>query len=537
MERYKFPPVTYGWIPEYPELGRRIKLRPGQSLAWVGRMADIPDQIYLDGVGVTHLIQNPGLDIEASAGANQRAVIVNEEELLNKLKQYSTTDILSWATPDAKSTINNHVDEEFSNPPRKSGFVIDEAYEKLGYVGVASELQSAWNESVANETYGRALQAKLTSLNINGKFYGGYDGHMSGDRITLNINGFSIDAGRKLLKWEPSITLNPPGQPSVTLPPVEIVKRLTPFGNTFYSKSAYLFRHGAIKIYGKGEPDIFKMSMGFLIGLEIDRIARLKLEINRRVAVAAFPGYNETLKSTDPDDTRKDYRVWSVKYARTFSLPGGQTKVVRTTFPMWSYSIQIGLYFLTFAMDFDFYSWESGERFGRNETVVPITQGPNAYQSTQLTTQGQAPTQAGPRRAGEAPTNSAVMYAANPQGCMDLPLVAADMYTFINQFAGFNGEWARHRVKKAGDSVFSNYTVVAPDYLIDRYEAGATNNPTLVSPGMAMRFVEDNKRGLFYINMHLAAGQSEFVEVDLGGVTHQFQAYGGVPYCFRRTLP
>jgi len=531
MEKYNMPPVLYGWPPQYAELGRRIKLRPGQSFAQIGRMADVPDEIYLSGIGITHLIQNPGQSVEATASPAKRAVMINGEGLIDQLKAYySTTDIKEWEKADAKATTEGFVDEEFNIPARKSGFVLDEVFEKLGYKGVSGELQAKWNESEANETFSRALQLKVTSIDSNGKYYGGYDGHLAGDRITVGINGLSIEAGRKILKWEEPITLYPPNGVSIQVTPEDAVKRLTPFQNTFYSKSAHVYRHGSIKIYGKGEADIFKMAMGFLLGFEIDRIARQQLNIPKRVAVVAFPGYNETLRDTDPNNTRADYEIWAVRYARTFTVAGGTGVVVRPTFPMWSYSIQIGLYFLAFAMDFDFYSWEAAERFGRNETVVPITEGQNAYEG--VTYNGSPTTHAQSIVAGEYAPDRNVMYPANPQGCMDLPLVAADMYTFINQYAGFEGEWTRHRVRNESDGTFGAFTQFKPDYLIDRYEA--VTNPSLISPGIAMRFVQENRRGLFYINMHLPAGKWEYVEVDLGGVYHQFRAYGGVPYCFRR---
>ncbi len=83
IENYCLPKVSYGWLPEYDNLGQAIILRPGQWLAMLPRMADRTNAHYL-GCGITHLIQNQG-QIDTSLNESKRAVMNNCSFLTAKL--------------------------------------------------------------------------------------------------------------------------------------------------------------------------------------------------------------------------------------------------------------------------------------------------------------------------------------------------------------------------------------------------------------------------------------------------------------------
>ncbi len=512
-EKYCLPKVSYGWLPEYNDLGQKIILRQGQWLAMLPRMADRTNAHYFS-VGITHLIQNVG-QIETSVDRTKRAVMHSFSFVPQALNSVNYADEMGAWT---EANINAAIDAHYNDVNNQTAFVIDQIAEWLTDHGGAT----GWNGTIASERFGRRMQIALERNGLGGRFYGGYDGHMDAGRAIYglevakpdgNFKFFTIENLRNILNWSEPIN-------GFTLE--ESINLLSAFGNDFYSGNAHIYRHGAIKIYGKGDPNIYQMTMGFVLSLEVDRKIREKKNISRRVVVIPFSGYNE--------DVSEEH--WSVRYQRSVRTPsGGSGTVTRTTFPMWSYSLQIGIYFLALAMDFDLYSWESEERFGRDPDVIAkYGSDPNAYGKDKYNISTVEYTGASGVLTAQ-PANSftanAVMYPANPQGCLDLPLVAADMYTFVNQYGGFNGQWASHRVIKSNGA--TPYTVLKADYLVDRYQS---------KEGLAMVFVSGNKAAIFYQNMYLPAYELEVVEVKLqpNGPTHQFDVYGGTPYCCRVDL-
>ena len=514
FDTYSPPHISYGWLPEFDNSGRTITLRSNQWLAILPRMADRTNGHYL-GVGITHLIQNTG-QIDTSVDRSKRAVM-NQADFLTKALDpngVGNYNFASWT----ETQINNAIDAYYSEPNHQTAFVIDQIAEWL----TNHFNYTAWNESTASRLFGTRMQIALT--NFGGRFYGGYDGHLDAGRAlyglrTARPNEFGMEDLRGILNWNSTTANGYPLQEAINL--------LSPVRNDFYINDAHTYRHGAIKIYAKGDPNIFQMTMGFVLSMEVDRKVRQKKNISKRVAVIAFPGYNEDVSAEH----------WSVRYRRVVNTPsGGKGTITRRTFPMWSYSIQIGVYFLALAMDFDLYCWESEERFGSNPDVIAI---PGAASDSYGKDKDNNATveYAGASDVVTAPpirsfTTGAVMYPANPQGCMDLPLIAADMYSFITDYVkSFDGHWVRHQVVSAG-IINQPYTVLNDDYLVDRYIGEKQAH------GMAMVFKNGSKAALFYQNFYLAAHQTETVQVELqvSGPYYTFEAYGGRPYCFRFDL-
>ena len=389
-----FPNFRYGFLPEYFENGntqRRINLRPGQWVAINPALAPVQNSAYTSR-GITHLINNTGGGLDASINVAQRAGMDNGEFVSDALGWQHTT----WSDTAIQNQVNSHVQDRQG----KLAFYLDQLGENLAtlYERNGSFLSiSTWNGSSQQRAWAAAMGAKVAQY--QGRFYGGYDGHLPNLAFADGIvDGLKNNANA-----------------------YDLAKRISPFGNDFYSQSAYTYRHGCIKIYQTGTTDMHRFVVGMLMTLQLDRMARRHLETDRRVAVAAFSGYMETLTSVPPKE-------WTVAYRR--ELNQGVT-VTRTTHPQWSYSLQLFLYTVALLWDFDLYSWESEERYGTNPDVVQRN-----YNQTVVAGAGVTATYPQDATTVNLQTAGAASYPLNPQGGQDIVPVAAELATWLQEWVG-----------------------------------------------------------------------------------------------------
>lgn len=475
LQAFPTPDLKYGWLPEYAEKNRVFSLRPGQWFCLIPRMVDTPNSKYLSS-GVTHLLVNNG-QMDTSIPFAQRAILDPGVFLGDALGGFAGTS--GWT----QSQINNAIDARV-NAGLGCAFYADQIGEWGGNHGGLTVDQ--WNPTNQQRWWAQRLGQRIGDL--GGRFYGGYDGHMDLPRGEI----FDNETNMRNALGSDSAALN-------------LAKNgnASPFGNDFYIADAYQWRHGCIKIYHIGDANTHKWLMGKLVGLEVDIRARRAVNTNRRVAAVAFPGYSETLGE----------ERFSTEYRFAVPSTGGYFK--RPTFPIWSVGLQHFLYFYALARDFDLFNWETEVRYGRNPNVLPADSGPMQYVGP-----------GSPTRATEAfaydPTRP-TPYPPNPQGVLDIPCVAAEMYAYCHQNQHYDFVFTPHSINGG------TATTVGTDYLYDRY---------LDKKGVCMLGGSGNYRWVAYCNSGLGSGQSQEVTVNLqaSGATATFTAFGNNLHVFRVQL-
>ncbi len=529
---FSFPNFKYGFLPEYfkddsppqnntpPSPRRSFSLRPGQWVAIVPRLANV-ENIFYEAGGLSHLISNTG-DLDTSIDVSKRAGMDSGEFVINPLEWNAIgwngrTSPAVWT----EISINNEVNSHLSPLGGKLSFFVDQIGEKLSTLYDANLGQSngfgiaEWNESSQQRDWAKAVAAIVQDPMRAGRFYGGYDGHLN---LRLGLYTGRVATGIAAALANPEAAYNFVTSTNAT---AENGSQYSAFRNDFYSATAKMYehRHGCIKIYQTGDTNMHRFVSGSLMDFYIDRLARrhirevLSPAYNRRCAVIAFSGYMETLDSN---------KRWSVRYTRT--EPGRGT-VARTTFPQWSYSLQLFLYTVALLWDFDLYSWESEERFGDDSTVIDRFYGtyiedgvrkgiPPEISANDTFTQATTVRRYSP--------NQAVSYPLNPQGGQDIVPVAAELATWLKEWVGnWDTEFAAHRV--IGDPVF---TTLGSTYLADRFDR--REGICLLGTDRAYR------RWVLFCDTALQPGQTEVVEVNLGGFdTFTFTAYGQTCHAFR----
>ncbi len=526
---FSWPQFKYGWLPEYFGNGstRSFNLRSGQWVAINPRLAHVSNDTYLahtsTSAGLSHLISNTGdldtmIDISKRAGMDAGGFIIAQLGW-NAIGWLSRTTPAPWTT----EAINREVDAHLTPLNGKLTFFLDQIGEKLStlhdenlYSGNGFGL-GTWNASEQQKAWAKKVAEIVQASPRNGRFYGGYDGHLP------NL-GFRDEVPNALVSNEAAFNF---------------AKITTPFGNDFYSDEGYKNRHGSIKIYQTGATNMHQFVVGMLLSLWVDRMARAHIRdvkgFDRRVAVVAFSGYMETL--SDPPPAKQ--KSWSVRYSRTF--PGGGT-VARSTFPQWSYPLQLFLYTTALLWDFDLYSWESEERFGNKPEIIDpdygkytengVVKGALEISSGANYDPGPAPTV----RRYQADPNTKVTYPLNPQGGQDIVPISAELATWLKEWVGnWNTNFSPHQVKPTGSTQFGNYTSVTNvnTYVWERFNANNKQGEAICMTGTN----GSNRRWVLFCDVSLKPGQIEQVRVDLGSnQTFEFTAFGQNCHAFQITI-
>lgn len=458
---FALPASEFGWLPQLVGRGSRFRLPADQWIATVPRLANVADQNYLDS-GLTHLVENSGAPL---ISFDKRAVM-EPGNFLNEL--LGGRPFPEWGDDEIRLAVQQYV-----SSPAGAAFWLDQVGEKIGHIHHSLQI-TQWNASPQYRTYQREVSRVLAQR--GGRNFGGYDGDMS---LIARYSNENPDVLRQALLNDTSA--------------LEVCRQSSPFGSDFFT-GGYLYRDSSMYMYLNGsDDDLHRWVNAQMVALSVHAGGRRALQSNRWVCATMFPGFTQALVPYE----------WVVPYSRT--LQDGAT-VTRSTFPLWTSSIQEGFIALVMFSRASMFFWEVENRVGSDERIAITGDTDTVYT-------GNVP------RANAAlhyTPDQAVGYPTQPEGGQDLIWRAGSMVAEAYAYAGQNHQFTASRNGRNGWS-----GTPGRDHLLDIYQQNR---------GYCRLGREGSRWWCYYLNTSLGAGEWETVEVNTQPGTFGFEAEGSTPY-------